>query len=702
MKSICLHFIFHVIIAITSLGVIQAAPVLDVNNAIEQGFSLNAKMDLLVDVDGTLTLDQVMSSKNFELAGEKTPNFGFSSSVYWVRFSLLNSTDQSLLLVELGYTFLDYVSLFSPDSAGGFREKISGDMLPFSERARDHRTVTFELAQEPSTTATYYLRIQTTSSVQIPVRVYTEASFGEMSSNENTMLGGYYGIFIVMILFNGLLWISLKDKIYGYYILFLSSYLLSQLVFNGNAHRLFLGDFPTINNKLVPMVCCLVFVSISLFCRSFLDLATTEKRLSAIFVWLERVGIVLVLVSAVVPYSLAVKFVALTAVLIPPGLIYAGIKRAVRGYAPARIYVLGWFSLLGGITIFSFRTVGLLPANIFTQYALQVGSVFEVALLSLALADRINVIQENEASAQKSLLENFKELAHEHQGIEKLDNENRALNVEIEESSHQLIMADKLATLGSLAAGVAHDIANPASLIQNGAVAMNQNFQKFGDQIGRLLGNDSAEAREVYTAFRGDLDKGEQALRDVTLGAERISSINTAIRNQSRSDPNPELFDVATLIDECVTVLGSKLKQAEVEILCQSNLKGWGRRSHIGQVITNIVSNAVDAARSNIHNNPVVNVKISVELGANCLVFSVSDSGAGVLENLRDKILEPFFTTKDVGKGTGLGMPICLRILEAHGGTLSIDSDPLLGGAAFSFSLPNSPVSGVQTTACES
>ena len=567
-------------------------------------------------------------------------------------------------------------------------------MLPFSERARDHRTITFELSQASGKTAIYYLRIETTSSLQIPVRVYTEASFGFMSSSENTMLGGYYGIFIVMILFNGLLWISLKDRIYFYYISFLFCFLTTQLAFNGNAHRFIVPDDPIIGSKLIPVGCFLVFFTICRFCRVFLDLDHTEKKIARVIVWLERGCCVGALCSVFLSYSIVIKYVVIAAIIGPPILVIAGFKRGYGGYRPARIYLVGWVSLLVGITIFSLRSLGFMPANMFTEYAMQVGSVLEVTFLSLALADRINVIQEQEATAQKALLGNYKVLADEYSNREKLAQKNEILKSEIAIASDQLIQADKLATLGSLAAGVAHDIANPTQMIQASAAQGSEKLTLFEKRLANLVGRASPEAVRVVESFQVELNKGEKALKDVVLGAERIALINGAIRNQSRTDPNPTHFEVPVLFEECVTILGSKLKNIEIEVVCEKTLKAWGRRSHVGQVLTNLISNAVDAATDNRDFQPNAKVHLGAAIHDSGIKFSILDSGKGVPAELRSKILEPFFTTKAVGEGTGLGMPICVRIVEAHGGVLSIGDNTELGGALFSFELPHSPVMG--------
>jgi signal transduction histidine kinase len=109
----------------------------------------------------------------------------------------------------------------------------------------------------------------------------------------------------------------------------------------------------------------------------------------------------------------------------------------------------------------------------------------------------------------------------------------------------------------------------------------------------------------------------------------------------------------------------------------------------VGQVLTNLISNAVDASLSQAEVTGAGEVKVLAEATSNGIAFSVSDNGPGVPEELREKIIEPFFTTKGVGKGTGLGMPICVRIIEAHDSKLEIHQDPKLHGAMFRFELIN-------------
>ncbi|MBT6491777.1 MAG: hypothetical protein HOK97_18550 [Deltaproteobacteria bacterium] len=180
--------------------------------------SLSSHIEYLEDKEGTLTIHEVATSSEFTDAGEDTPNFGFTDSVYWFRFSITNNTKHDTLLLEQGYTHIDYISLFSRNQDGGFKEEQSGDMLPFKQRARPYRTITFEMNVEPGETKTFFVRIQTSGSIQLPLKVYTEATFSQVSERESAALGAFYGIILVMIVFNMLLWMSLRDNTYLSYV----------------------------------------------------------------------------------------------------------------------------------------------------------------------------------------------------------------------------------------------------------------------------------------------------------------------------------------------------------------------------------------------------------------------------------------------------------------------------------------------------
>ena len=200
--------------------------------------------------------------------------------------------------------------------------------------------------------------------------------------------------------------------------------------------------------------------------------------------------------------------------------------------------------------------------------------------------------------------------------------------------------------------------------------------------IRELLSDDSEEAKALLGQFESQFTNQESAAKDIALAAARIGEINSAIRNQSRVDLAPGIVTLRTLVDECLTITRSRLIGIEVELCFEESAVVQVIRSQFGQVLINLISNAADAIGEVKGKAKGGHIRLSAKVEDKTLQeFTIEDSGPGIPEDVREKILEPFFTTKEVGKGTGLGMPIVLRILDLHGLSLSIEDSADFGGA---------------------
>ena len=299
------------------------------------------------------------------------------------------------------------------------------------------------------------------------------------------------------------------------------------------------------------------------------------------------------------------------------------------------------------------------------------------------IAQKFAYAFEERDASQRALLESYEQLDEELLRREKLLEVNTRLQEENRIASEQLIQADKLATLGTMVAGVAHDIANPTGLI-----TMNQERALEASLEGEVLLDacfsdaEDEETLEVYRAFQAHYADTRDALEKVKLGSERIHAINGAIRNQSRIDTNRMREALRPLIEECLVIVGGRIKGIDVRVEVDDTMEVDVIRSQFGQVLMNLLANAADAIHESARDEQQA-ILISAAECEGRLELSIADSGPGIAPELRAKILEPFFTTKAVGKGTGLGMPIVLRILEAHEMTLSIEDSISLGGACF-------------------
>jgi two-component system NtrC family sensor kinase len=250
-----------------------------------------------------------------------------------------------------------------------------------------------------------------------------------------------------------------------------------------------------------------------------------------------------------------------------------------------------------------------------------------------------------------------------------------AANRQLRDAQAQLIQSAKMASLGELVAGIAHEINNPLAFILG-----------HQDTVERLT-------RQVQAELPPDgptspaLAKAADRLGAMRLGLQRIQSLVLNLRKFSRLDEaDKQRLDVADAIETVLALLAPKL--GGIEVRRQFGAKGGleGSPALLNQVVMNIVANAADALRG----SGVIAVTTSDAGGL--YRIDVDDSGPGVPEDLRDRIFEPFFTTKAVGDGTGLGLAIAFGVVKAHDGEISVGVSPDLGGARFTLTLPQGGV----------
>ncbi|RLD63613.1 MAG: hypothetical protein DRJ01_03325 [Bacteroidetes bacterium] len=222
--------------------------------------------------------------------------------------------------------------------------------------------------------------------------------------------------------------------------------------------------------------------------------------------------------------------------------------------------------------------------------------------------------------------------------------------IDLKKAQNQLVHAEKMASLGILASGVAHEINNPLNFIRGGV---------FGIQD------------YIEDNLKNHLDELQTFIDIVNEGVDRATNIITSLNHYSRTnDLKKSICDMHKIIDNCLVILQNKIKY-KIEIkkdysdLPHSLLANEGR---MHQVILNVLTNAVQS----IENKGSISIKtLNVD---DTLQILISDTGCGISNENISKIFDPFFTTKEVGAGTGLGLSITHNIIEEHNGTINVDS----------------------------
>ena len=247
-----------------------------------------------------------------------------------------------------------------------------------------------------------------------------------------------------------------------------------------------------------------------------------------------------------------------------------------------------------------------------------------------------------------------------------------------EARARQLVHADRLSMLGTLSAGMAHEINNPATLIAGNA----QTLMLFWEEIIEpILKKAVVEQAEGTVRIRFVLEEMKKMLQGILSGVQRIASIVKALRMYARQDKGERIpCDMNQCVSTALDLARSTLKtRAQVELNLAPALSPiLGNVQQIEQVLINLFVNAADAMERSAQKT----LTISTEQKDSYVVVTVADTGPGIPPENLDKIWTPFFSTKTPGKGTGLGLPISQGIVTDHGGRIRVENRPE-GGAAF-------------------
>ncbi len=269
----------------------------------------------------------------------------------------------------------------------------------------------------------------------------------------------------------------------------------------------------------------------------------------------------------------------------------------------------------------------------------------------------------------------------------------------LEQAQDALMRQEKMASIGRLASGVAHEINNPIGYIQANLTIFTDYMADFRAVIeagevlaGAVEGGQNeamAAAAEALVKLRrereidyllGDIDL---LLADSRKGAIRIGEIVQGLKAFARDDGGIQaICDVNAIVAASLRMVESKLKyKCKIELDLGILSQVQGNPGQLEQVFVNLLANAGEA----IADHGTIGIRSRMD--GDSVKVSVTDDGAGMDERIIKKIFEPFFTTKDIGKGSGLGLPISLGIIEKHGGSIEVESRPG-SGTSFSVLLP--------------
>lgn len=675
-----------------------------------QEIVLGNYIETLEDPNDNLTAAQILQSKDFIKSSGNTPNLGFSKSKFWVKITIENNSSEKHILLDLAAPLINSAELYelSADSLE-HAESISA-VSSFNSRQISHQNYIFELGVPRGGTKTYYLKVSGTEQLVLPLILRTKQGFLEFSLANELLSGIHIGVLLVMLLYNLFLYFSIKEKSYIYYVMYILFIGLTQTTITGYTYKFLWPDFPEFKNIAIIIFPALGGIFAILFFQDFLH--TTKK--SPLLHKIMNV-IIGVYISAVVFRILGlnsfsyrtIDVAGITASLLAMSL---ASKLSFQGNRSAKFYLLACSMFLIGVVLYTLKNLNILPYNILTNYTMQAGTALEVMLFSIALADKINILKEQALSVS---LENERIIREQNVLLERKVNErtveltqaNEEINstlTKLKDAQTQLIDSEKMASLGQLTAGIAHEINNPINFVSSNIRPLRRDIDdlvEILDSYGEVTTSDTKESidkkLEDIERLKDDLDvdylKTElnQLLNGMEDGARRTVEIVKGLKIFSRVDESDLNFvNINEGIEATLVILnyqmGTNLNLVK-ELGSIPSIECYAGK--LNQVFMNILTNAIFAVQNYPTNgSPTISVKTWIK-DAEHVAISIRDNGPGMSPEVKAKIFDPFFTTKAVGQGTGLGLSIVFKIIDVHKGTIDVLTE-VGKGTEFLITLP--------------
>lgn len=556
------------------------------------------------------------------------------------------------------------------------------------------------------------LKVNASEQFLIPIEVGDTEVIKNNNQYRDIVLAFYLGIMLVMFLYNLFLFINTKDWNYLYYILYILTVGLTQVTFHGYFGYYFPAKYPFIKSYFIHFMGMASGITTVVFTMHFLN---TKQYLGK---WnLGLYSIIVLEIIALLPLlfsrgDVSYNIINLTVSLGSLYVLIAANYIARKGNKTAFFFLIAWSVFLGSAILFVLKDFGIIPYNNFTRFILLYGSASEVTLLSFALAGKINLLKREKEIAQENALRIAEENAiiTQKQNIileakvvertKEITEANNQLHLtlnDLKQAQTQLIESEKMASLGQLTAGIAHEINNPINFVTSNVNPLKRDINQIYatlDEVELLLQNHpELQAKVNHLKQEHDLNYIKQEieflLKGIFEGSSRTAEIVKGLRIFSRIDEHEmKQADINECLDSTLIIVNNQLNN-KIDII-----KNYGPippiecyPGKLNQVFLNLITNGIYAIKQQFNGESGGILTIETKEVENHIIIDIKDNGIGMDEVTKTKLFEPFFTTKPVGDGTGLGLSIVYNTIKKHQGKITVTT-AIGSGTTFTITLP--------------
>ncbi|MDH4226072.1 MAG: sensor histidine kinase, partial [Deltaproteobacteria bacterium] len=641
-------------------------------------YSLAGFLEVLEDPSGQWTVEQAASPEfnhGFRALPGDTFFTGIRDSVHWIRFSLNNQSenrrDWGVALDDPRVDAFDFFLLLPPEKTGGgphLAKKISGGSdFPFATRPIVHRDVVIPIHLEPGEVGWVYLRIKA-GMAHIPIRVFSQTGFSRNSIEEYLGFGIYYGCMLVMLFYNLLLYITLREKSYLYYAMMMVGLVGWVSVVNGMATQFLWPNHPWFYHPAYVVLLLTTTALILQFSREFLKVAFISFHLDRVLVW--AMGGLLGMIPAVLflgemGSKLGAGLASLTAMIL---LFWAAWIARTHQRKNNRYFLLSMSILSAGVGVFYADILGLVPQDWLIENSLELGSMGQVLVISLVLAEKYNTTLKEKESAQELMVDSLR-TEYRLKTDYSLDLERqvalRTFEVQTALENAQAANSSK----ERLFSIIAHDIKNPLTAMLVTSDLLEKEAQGM--------------TREEVSEFAGRINRTTHNLYRML---ENL--LHWALSQMGKLEVHPESFEIAASLETELKVLSELAAKKDIWMHqdIPPGVRVLGDIQMINTVTRNLLTNAIKFTPAKGE------ITIYSREKEDMVEISIHDSGMGIpaeelaslFSDSRETLTRPGTANE---KGTGIGLVMCKDLVEMNGGNIWAESLPG-EGSTFTFSLP--------------
>ncbi len=672
--------------------------VLNINNAIAGELifisdeshivTIEKQCAVFEDKDKVLDYNKIISpeiQKRFKPNKKSSLNFGFTKAAIWVKCKVVNKTNNTDWLLEIGWAKLDNVKLYIQHN-GELIVKEFDRTQPHTHNEMNHRKPMFQLNLTKNTEYDVYLRVESVPSISLPVKIFSKEKFIDFLLRETYLLSACYGMLLIMAVYNLFIGLNTRDKTYIYYgftVFFVCFYLAAT---QGIGYKVFWPNSPWWNQRSLIFLTGMFFFWWLMFSREFLKL-WRYTWLNAIFLGMAAISFIYTwLIWFYNPFMMIfpnIKGVVILIVCIIAGMVSV-LKKERMGF----FYVGSYTLLFIGAGLLVLMQLGVLPFVPATAHGLLIGTVLQTTLLSFALADRINTMQ--------------KKLVNLNVNLESIIEERTSQLKKVQEKNllraHQAGMADIARnTLHSTGNAINSVLITIDSILStnnsvlenlrkaNKVLKENENnlTEFFSSEKGKKLA-------EFYAIFEIEVNKTKDKVFDNIKNLRTLVETLAGIVERQKQYLHYESFDEEVdfneIVDYVLAINNDKItNKTEItkNYVDECTLKT--QKSKLLYILDCMVKNACDAMEETQHKQLSFGMKQDTS-GEN-IIFSIKDNGSGIDKDLLTQIFAENYTTKH--DRVGMGLHESANYVVELGGKIWAKSDGKNTGAEFCVQVPN-------------